>query len=97
MYYHGHGWCAGVFFLGAVLTAHVIRTDLKSQWLGCALVVFTAVLLGWLGYALNHRRPVEGDQHGNLVTHKPYHALWWIPVEYWALITLVVGIGVVYF
>ena len=94
---HGYGWVAGVFFLGAVLTARVLRTDFKIQWLGCLLVILTALLLGQLGYALNRRRPVAGDQEGNLVTHKPYHALWWIPVEYWSLITLAVGLNVVYF
>jgi hypothetical protein len=97
MYYHGHGWCAGVLFLAAVLTAHMIRTDLKIQWAGCLLILLTAFLLGWLGYSLNHRRPVAHDQEGNLVTHKEYHALWWIPVEYWSLITLAAGIAVVYF
>lgn len=68
------------------------RVDFNAPWFGCVIVLVASFALARVGWALNHRRPIAQDSAGNNVTHKPFHALMWIPVEYWSLITLAYGL-----
>jgi len=88
---HGHGWCVFLFFIGGIQSVRLAREEWEVKWPACIFAVFSALLLARIGYLMN-RRVTAFDSLGNAITHKPYHAFMYIPVEYWSLFLLGSGL-----
>lgn len=73
----------------------VLRTP--SPWPLHSLIVFGAVLVFVTGRYLNRQKvqEVTYEKSGPVTVLRPRHTLYWIPMEYWSAITLVVYFGIV--
>ena len=54
-------------------------------------VLGTAAAIFGLGLILNRPKVVGQDDWGRTVTSREDHSLYWIPVQYWSAIVLVLG------
>jgi hypothetical protein len=59
-------------------------------------VLGTALALFGLGLILNRPKVIGQDRFGNAVTAKEDHSLYWIPVQYWSAIVLILGTIIVF-
>lgn len=80
-----------VIIIGVVLAGAIAQFEPNFKWPRMIAVIGTALGLFGLGLLLNRPRVVGHDRYGNSVTAKEDHSLYWIPVQYWSAITLVIG------
>ena len=80
-----------VVIIGAVVAASIAEFEPNARWPRMIAVLGTALALFGLGLLLNRKQLVGRDQFGNAVVASAGHSLYWIPVQYWSIITLVIG------
>lgn len=85
-----------VVIIGGVVGASIAEAVPNERWPRMAAVVVTALALFGLGMVLNRPKVVGHDRWGNAVTAKEDHSLYWIPVQYWSAIALVIGTIIVF-
>lgn len=76
---------------GVALAAAIGEAQPNQKWPKLIAVAVTAGCIAIVGFFFNHRQPVARDRFGNAITEKQNHTLYWIPIEYWAVIVAVVG------
>ena len=80
-----------VVIIGAVAGGAIAEFEPNARWPRMIAVLGTALALFGLGLLLNRKQLVGRDQYGNAVVASAGHSLYWIPVQYWSAITLVIG------
>jgi len=85
-----------VVIIGAVAGASIAEFEPNVRWPRMIAVLGSALALFGLGLSLNRRRVVGQDRFGNAVTATEDHSLYWIPVQYWSAIVLVIGTIIVF-
>jgi ribose/xylose/arabinose/galactoside ABC-type transport system permease subunit len=80
-----------VVIIGAVAGGAIAEFEPNVRWPRMIAVLGTALALFGLGLLLNRKRILGRDQFGNAVQAREDHSLYWIPVQYWSAITLVIG------
>ncbi len=68
----------------------------NDRWLLLLPVIGTALATLGVGVLLNRKQVVGRDAWGNAVTSTEGHSLYWIPVQYWSAIILVIGAIIVF-
>lgn len=64
------------------------------EWLLYLSIGVSALSVAALGYFLNHKKRIiiRNEETGKVIQKSPSHTLFFIPIEYWALITpLIIG------
>ncbi len=85
-----------VVIVGAVLGGAIAEFEPNARWPRMIAVLGTALGLFGLGLILNRPRIVGQDRFGNAISANEDHSLYWIPVQYWSAITLVIGTIIVF-
>ena len=85
-----------VVIIGGVVLGALTEFAPGDRWLRMIAVLGTALALFGLGVLLNRPKVLGYDRFGNAVTGKEDHSLYWIPVQYWSAIVLVLGTIVVF-
>ena len=85
-----------VVIIGAVAGTAIAQFEPNVRWPRMIAVLGTALALFGLGLILNRSQPVGRDAWGNTVTSTSDHSLYWIPVQYWSAIVLVIGSIIVF-
>ena len=94
--WRGFGWLVPVIAFGMmVLTQLAIDTVYghgfytANAWPKTVALIVAGIAIGLLGLYLNHMRrgTVVDEETGEVLGKSPSHYLFFIPVEYWALIT----------
>lgn len=94
--WRGYGWLVPVVIFGMLmlsqLTIDAIYGDgfyTANTWPKYAAIGVASVCVGLLGVFLNHikRGTLVDEQTGEVLGKTPSHYLFFIPVEYWAIIT----------
>lgn len=80
-----------VVIIGAVAGGAIAEFEPNIRWPRMIAVLGTALALFGLGLLLNRKQLVGRDQYGNAVVASAGHSLYWIPVQYWSAIALVIG------
>ena len=80
-----------VVIIGAVAGTAIAEFDPTARWPRMFAVLGTSLALFGLGLLLNRKQLVGRDQYGNAVVASAGHSLYWIPVQYWSAIALVIG------
>jgi ribose/xylose/arabinose/galactoside ABC-type transport system permease subunit len=80
-----------VVIIGAVAGGAIAQFEPNIRWPRMIAVLGTSLALFGLGILLNRPKVAGHDRFGNAVTAKEDHSLYWIPVQYWSAITLVIG------
>lgn len=80
-----------VVIIGAVAGGAIAEFEPNARWPRMIAVLGTALALFGLGHLLNRKQLVGRDQYGNAVVASAGHSLYWIPVQYWSAICLVIG------
>ena len=80
-----------VVIIGAVTGAAIADFEPNARWPRMFAVLGTSLALFGLGLLLNRKQLVGRDQFGNAVVASAGHSLYWIPVQYWSAIALVIG------
>ena len=102
--WRGYGWLVPVIIFGALALSQLSVDALygdgfykANTWPKQAGTVAGAILIGALGYFLNHvrRAYLVDEETGEPVGKAPSHSLFFIPVEYWSVITLGLFLGLV--
>ena len=97
--WRGYGWLVPVVVIGAFILAQMAVDTLygvgfyqANAWPKHVGTVTGAVLVGALGYFLNHVRRawLVDEETGEVIGKAPSHSLFFVPVEYWSVITLVI-------
>jgi hypothetical protein len=86
-----------VVIVGAVALAAIAEFEPNVRWPRMIAVLGTALALFGLGLGLNRPQTLGRDRWGNAVQGKEDHSLYWIPVQYWSAIVLIVGTIFVFF
>lgn len=94
----GYGWSVPVIIL-SVMALSQLAIDAfcgdgfytANAWPKNVAVILATISAGLLGLYLNHikRRTLVDDETGEVLGKAPSHSLLFIPIEYWAVITLV--------
>ncbi|EKE75233.1 hypothetical protein [Gallaecimonas xiamenensis] len=95
--WRGLGWLVPVvvvagFLVGQLLIDAVLGEGFYTShpWPKVAAAVWVAVLVAVLGYVLNYKkRPLRTDPESGRQWKAPSHTLFFIPVEFWSVIVLV--------
>ena len=94
----GYGFLAGLIpVVVFALTALVMDRGNQTTVDAVIASVISAALVWWIGRRLNSapgRVLVDPKTHERLVLRRR-HSLFWIPMEWWAIACLLVGVGVV--
>ena len=95
--WNGYGWLALVIIvLGGILGTTLQPLDPGKLWPRWVAVALTALVLLVLGWCLNHRKTYDPWDGPPQVDDRVKHTLYWIPVEYWSgiviLLVLIYGI-----
>ena len=85
-----------VVIIGAVAGGAIAGFEPNVRWPRMIAVLGTALALFGLGMLLNRKQLVGRDQFGNALVASANHSLYWIPVQYWSAITLVIGTVLVF-
>jgi len=101
----GKGWIVPAVFLAAFVDVQVIVDYFMGEgfysdnrWVRIMAVVAVALLIGLIGYLLNHcDRVIHVDLETGKKTKLPAHTLLFLPIEVWAVIVPFVFLGVDYF
>jgi hypothetical protein len=80
-----------VVIIGGVVAGAIAQFEPNVRWPRMFAVIGTALALFGLGLLLNRPRVIGHDRFGNAVTAREDHSLYWIPVQYWSAISLVIG------
>ena len=95
--WRGYGWLVPVVVFAALilsqLSVDAVYGDgfyTANAWPKQAASMVAAILVGFIGIYLNHtKRQIQVDEEtGQVLGKAPSHSLFFIPIEYWALITL---------
>ncbi len=95
--WRGFGWLVPVIVMAALILSQLSVDSIygdgfytANAWPKQAAFVAAAVLVGFLGFFLNHmkRGYLVDEETGEVVGKAPSHSLFFIPVEYWAVIVL---------
>lgn len=87
--------------IGAILNwgfgIDVLRA--KSWWPLHSLIILGALLTSALGWYLNRQKIEETiyEKSGPVIVKRTKHTLYWIPMEYWGPIILIIYFGMVAF
>ena len=84
-----------VVIIGVVAGTAIAQFEPNVRWPRLIAVFGTALATYGLGLILN-RPKVMQDPWGNRVAVRENHSLYWIPIQYWAPILLVVGTIIVF-
>lgn len=85
-----------VVIVGAVAAGAIGQAFPNDRWLQLLAVLGTAASLLGLGVLLNRPKIVGQDRFGNAIRSTEDHSLYWIPVQYWSAIVLLIGTVVVF-
>ena len=95
--WRGFGWLVPVIVIAALILTQLAVDAVYGQgfytanaWPKQAAFIAAAVFVGLLGVFLNHMRRglLIDEETGEVVGKAPSHTLFFIPVEYWAVIVL---------
>ncbi|MDJ0904560.1 MAG: hypothetical protein QNI96_00970 [Woeseiaceae bacterium] len=95
--WRGFGWLVPVIVIAALILTQLAVDAVYGQgfytanaWPKQAAFIAAAVLVGILGVFLNHmkRGLLIDEESGEVVGKAPSHTLFFIPVEYWAIVVL---------
>ena len=95
--WRGFGWLVPVVVFAALILSQLSVDALYGEgfytanaWPKQAAFVVAAILVGLLGYVLNHakRQTLVDETTGEALGKAPSHSLFYIPIEYWAVIVL---------
>ena len=95
--WRGFGWLVPVVVIAALilsqLSVDAVYGDgfyTANAWPKQAAFVLAAVLIGLLGFFLNYtkRQILIDEESGEELGKAPAHSLFFIPIEYWAIIVL---------
>jgi ribose/xylose/arabinose/galactoside ABC-type transport system permease subunit len=79
-----------IIIIGAIAGVSIAQFAPNSHWLLMIAVIGTSLAIFGFSLILHRSRPV-GYARGGKFTMSEDHSLYWIPVKYWSLITLVIG------
>ena len=85
-----------VVIIGGVALTAIAEFDPGRKWPRMVAVLGTALALFGLGVLLNRPKVVGHDGRGNAIKASEDHSLYWIPVQYWSAIVLIIGTIVVF-
>ena len=80
-----------VVIIGVVVAGVIAEAEPNARWPRMIAVLGTSLALFGLGILLNRPKVVGQDRFGNAITANEDHSLYWIPVQYWSAIALVIG------
>ena len=88
--FKGYGWLVAVTALLGIIIAGVL--GLRDPAIVWGLVGFSGVADHYIGRKLNGRegRLVQDVQTGEVLELKNSHSFFWIPIQYWLWVKLVV-------
>jgi len=95
--WRGFGWLVPVFVFGALILTQLAVDAFYGEgfytangWPKQAAFIVAAFSVGLLGFFLNHmkRQILIDEETGEEVGKAPAHSLFFIPIEYWAVIVL---------
>jgi hypothetical protein len=91
--WNGYGWLVLVFmFLGGsfgLALQPLAPGQLWPRYVGMGIAAFAILILGWF---LNHRKTYDPWDGPPQVDDRVKHTLYWIPVEYWSGIVVLLVI-----
>jgi hypothetical protein len=80
-----------VVIIGGIAMVSIAEFEPNMRWPRMIAVLGTALAILGLGAILNRPKVLGQDQFGNTIKHSANHSLYWIPVQYWSAIILVLG------
>jgi hypothetical protein len=95
--WRGYGWLVPVVVFAAFILSQLSVDAMYGEgyykansWPKHMGTISGAILVGALGYFLNHvrRTYLVDEETGELAGKAPSHSLFFIPIEYWSIITL---------
>jgi hypothetical protein len=95
--WRGLGWLVPVFVFAALMLSQLSVDTIygdgfytANTWPKQAALIVAAFAVGVLGIYLNHKRRqlLIDEETGETVGKAPAHSLFFIPVEYWAVVVL---------
>ena len=95
--WRGFGWLVPVLVFAALILSQLSVDAVYGEgfytantWPKQVAFVVAAFSIGFLGFFLNHkwRQILIDEETGEAVGKAPAHSLFFIPVEYWAVIVL---------
>jgi hypothetical protein len=101
--WRGRGWLVPVIVLGAFALSQLASNALygdgfyaANAWPKYAAIIFAALSIGLLGFNLNHkkRQTLVDEETGEVQGKAPSHSLFFIPIEYWAVIIPALFFGI---
>ena len=100
--YHGYGWAVFLILAGSCGGIEVLLRTLNivpntaSNLTGSLAFILASVPCWFLGrYLLSYQATVKDKEIGQISkVPQPYHALFWIPMHWWAPIFMVIGVSV---
>jgi hypothetical protein len=92
--WRGFGWAVPIIVLAAFLIMQLSLNSLlgdgyykSNEWPKIAAIFIASLIIGFLGYLLNYkRRVVTVHEESGKQQKSPSHALFFIPIEFWAII-----------
>ena len=97
VFWRGLGWLVPVIVLGVMILTQLAVDAFygdgfytANTWPKSAAVILAALSIGLLGFYLNHvkRGSLVDEETGEALGKAPSHTLFFVPIEYWAVITL---------
>jgi ribose/xylose/arabinose/galactoside ABC-type transport system permease subunit len=85
-----------VVIVGGIALGAIAEFEPNVRWPRMIAVLGTAAALFGLGVLLNRPKIIGQDRFGNAIRASEDHSLYWIPVQYWSAIVLVIGAIVVF-
>lgn len=95
--WRGFGWLVPVIVIAALILSQ-LSVDVvygegfytANAWPKQAAFIVAAISVGLLGFFLNHakRQLLVDEETGEVLGKAPSHSLFFIPIEYWAIIVL---------
>ena len=95
--WRGFGWLVPVVVFAALVLSQLSVDSLYGEgfytantWPKQAAFILGAIAVGLLGFILNHvkRQILVDEETGEPLGKAPSHSLFFIPIEYWAIIVL---------
>lgn len=92
--WRGLGWLVPVIFIAAIVLSQLSLDSIygegfytNNEWPKSLAILVCSVVIAYLGYTLNHRkRKVTVGVVPREITKSSSHTLFFIPIEYWAII-----------
>ncbi|MDJ0711802.1 MAG: hypothetical protein QNJ14_15535 [Woeseiaceae bacterium] len=95
--WRGFGWLVPVVVFGALILSQLSVDAVYGEgfytangWPKQLAFIVAALSVGFLGFFLNHtkRQILFDEETGEALGKAPSHSLFFIPIEYWAIIVL---------